>query len=246
MKRGMHVALVIIMALAFVGCASPGKTQYKGTVRGGTDTTTGYYRDIWAGAKAHKEEAEEAAAKKPPKDDWFPAGPAISKVANPNSNPNQKPASPIRLIVAPSAAASDMPKTAPSVFIYGPKGDELAQKRIDVGMRFAATKGIQATNAGLSDEVPRKSILVRNAYDQNISNFVPISNELARGEKQICDPQSGAILAIANVTPSQPPTPSQSPTPVQPSAPARVSTTPPCPTGGCSPTVPNAPNLSAR
>jgi hypothetical protein len=236
MKRGMHVALVIIMALAFVGCASPGKTQYKGTVRGGTDTTTGYYRDIWAGAKEHK---EAVALKNPSKDEWFPAaaGQTIDSrvaVANPVSSG--------RPIMAPSVAVSNMPTTSsPSIFIYGAKGDELAQKRIDVGMRFATSQGIQATNAGLSDKVPRESILVKNGYDSNVSKFVPISNELARGEKQICNPQSKDILDVASVTP-----PAQPSAPVQPSAPARISTTPPCPTGDCSPTVPNAPNLSAR
>jgi hypothetical protein len=46
--------ILVIAMLVIVGCASNGKTEYKGSVRGGMDTTTSYYQGIWAGAKEHK------------------------------------------------------------------------------------------------------------------------------------------------------------------------------------------------
>ncbi|MEI6587519.1 MAG: hypothetical protein WCO05_01065 [Candidatus Moraniibacteriota bacterium] len=62
MKRLSRVVFLLISVLVFMGSAPArgewpniGHTEYKGTERGGMDTTTGYYRDIWAGARAQKQ-----------------------------------------------------------------------------------------------------------------------------------------------------------------------------------------------
>lgn len=237
MKK-MYFTVVLAIVVALTGHTSPvrsesgvwpdiGHTQWKKSEHGGNETTSQYYREIWEGAQAHKESAE-ALKKNSPKDDWFPdeGNQVIEK--KPELSPNQgypiretmpdRNHSEGRSIVVPEVVS--MPKSA-SIVIYGARGDKLAEQRISVGMAFSATQGIRATNAGVSEEVPRGSILVKNADDQNISNFVPISNGLARGEKQICDPQASAILAVSKTPAVQ----VKLPTPAPPVA---------CPDGICS------------